>query len=246
MTALTAKPGAADHQLPVLWDRMGLAFVVLSLGFLAAGTFPELFLPAHIHATIATAPALSLLLAGQALAIVLLGPVTARTIACPGLASLHFGLRWLLYLLACLPLYAVAGWLSDATAGDVVRGLLYLLAVGLGAWGLALWAALDRPWVLPVVTLAGLLLAFAGPVAAYIMAEFADQTPLWLWQLSPATFAFDQGAPRGPTWYPQPLWAWGVWPVMGVVLALARLLIGSRSGSQPEELEFQSPGRSPG
>ena len=210
---------------------------MVSLAALAAGAFPELFLPPHLTAGLNPPPALGVLLAAQAAFLLIFWPL---------LAGLRQGRPWashaaatvgeyLLWLAVSAPLYLVAAWLADATAADVVRGVLYLSAVAAGAWGLTSWVHAERPVMTPAAVLLALLAAAGAPVACYLLIELTDaaQSVAWLRHAAPLTCAFTNAAPRVETWHPQPLWAWGLWPAVGLLAACAALLGRSHAESPP-------------
>ncbi len=133
--------------------------------------------------------------------------------------------EYVIFLVASVPLYIVAAWLSDATMTDVIRSLLYLSAVSAGALGLGLWVRTGRTAIITAVTLAGVLIGLGGPAMYYLLVELTEASGSvdWLWWASPVTCAFDQAGARDPNWYPAPLWAWSLWPVTGVTLFFAFL-----------------------
>ena len=135
--------------------------------------------------------------------------------------------EYIIFLAVSIPLYVVAAYLSDATATDVIRSLLYLSAVATGAMGLGLWAQAGRVSIITAVTLAGALIAVGGPVLCYLLVELTDASMSagWLWRGSPATCAFESAAARGANWYPTPIWAWALWPVVGIALTFTFLMV---------------------
>ncbi len=213
-----------------LWRGAGVAFLAVSLAALAAGAFPELIVPAHVADRMASPPALRAVLAAGAGFVILFCPlVLARrgevrpTLRCFLAATGEY----LLVVIAAIPLYVVAAWLADAVVLDVVRGVLYLTGVAVGAWGLALWASAGRGWLLTAAALLAAIVAIAMPVTYYLVAELtaAGYRLDWLWQAAPVTCAFSVAASRSGTWHPAPLWAWALWPAVGAALTFARLLL---------------------
>ena len=206
--------------------------MVASLAALAAGAFPEMFLPAHVADRLACPPALQLLLAAQAGFLIMFCPlIIARRAGCRPSAFLpdlpaEAG-EFLILLIASAPLYLVAAWLSDATALDVLRGVLYLAGVAVAAWGLGLWASAGRAAILSAVAFVAVAAALAAPVVYYLVAEVTDAGTRvrWLWSAGPITCAFSVAAARGDHWYPAPLWAWALWPAVGAALVCGRLLM---------------------
>ena len=218
--------------------------MVASLAALAAGAFPEMLLPAHVAGRLACPPALQALLAAQAGMLIMFCPLVIarraeRRAFLPELLS-EAG-EFLTLLVAGVPLYLVAAWLSDAAAIDVIRGLLYLSGVGVAAWALGLWAAAGRAALLSAVALVGVAAAVGAPVVYYLVAEMSQAgTRLgWLWSAGPVTCAFSVAA-RSRQWHPDPLWAWALWPGVGAALACGRLLLPALQSPTPSAQELPS------
>ncbi len=209
------------------WRAAGAVFLLVSLLALAAGAFWEFFLPAHQMGTRTGPPALQMLISTQAVFLVMFWPllVGRRQYRRIGVFLFRSVVEYVIFLAVSVPLYVVAAYLSDATATDVIRSLLYLSAVAVGALGLGLWVQAGRAAIVTVVTLAGALVAVGMPVMYYLLAELTAAGSVgWLWWASPATCAFESAAARAANWYPTPLWAWALWPVVGVVLFLVHEL----------------------
>ncbi len=219
-----------------LWRPAGAVFLAVSLGALAAGAMPGLFLPPHRAAALSPAPALPLLCAAQAAFLLVVCPLLLRARGNRSLASYLLATvgEYVLWLAASVPLYVVAAWVSDATARDVVRAGLYLSGVAAAAWGLGLWVRTRRAGLVTAATLAAALIALAAPAAVYLLAELRG----WpsgvdrLLSAAPATCAF-RLAHRADNWLPAPLWAWALWPAAGLAAALARLLVKPARPSRP-------------
>lgn len=213
-----------------LWRPAGAVYLLVSLGGLAAGLFPEAILPAHV--SVRSLPVLAALASAQAGFILLFGPAIIgrrRDLAVPtyvGMVRLAGAAEILSWVAAGAPFYLAAAWFSDATFPDVARSLMYLAGVAVAAWGLGAWAGAGR-FGAAVATLVALSAGLGLPALGYLLAEFANAGP-WaglLWSAGPITAAFSVAArPSGP-WLPSPLWAWLLWPTAGVILALGRLLI---------------------
>lgn len=212
-----------------LWRPAGVVFLAFSAAAAAAGAFPELFLPAHVAQGMTAPPALPTLMAAQAIFIMAFCPLLLRPREGRPLGGylLETVGEYVLWLIVSIPLYAVAGWLSDATAREVARGVLYLSAVAAGAWGLGLWVGSGRAGLAAAAVLAALMAAVGLPVIHYVAAELAE-SPASLWWLAPAapaTCAFALTADRAGPWHPHPIWAWALWPTIGLLAAFARTLV---------------------
>jgi len=226
MSDSAEQPGQlAIEAAPPLWRPVGVVFLAVSLGGLALGTMPELMLPEHRVEAMSAVPALPMLLAVQAAFIMLFRPVLARWYARPA-QIVRFAAEHLVWLVVSIPLYVVAAWLSDASAWEAAGGAGYLTAVAAGAWGLGLWAGAAPPAAMTAVALLATMVALGGPVACYIVAEFRGWSAgldglLWAF---PATCGW-RLACRADTSAVAPVWAWALWPVVGLAAAVTRFLI---------------------
>lgn len=139
--------------------------------------------------------------------------------------------EYVMLVVACVPLYWVSAWFSDATAADVIRSLLYLTAVALGAWGLSLCVLRGGAASAAAVGLTCALVALGLPVAHYLLAELTELSvsPGWLWSAAPATCAYSVAASRAAHWYPTPIWSWVLWPGVAAAVVLSRLSLGRRA-----------------
>lgn len=220
-----------------VWRATGVVFLVVSLLGLAAGAFWEFFLPVYRTLNIPNPPTLQVLISVQAVFLVMFWPLLMgqRRYRRIGAMLFRAAVKYVIFLAASVPLYVIAAWLSDATATDVIRSLLYLSAVAAGALGMGLWVRTGRTAIITAVTLAGALIGLGGPVMYYLLAELTDAAGSvgWLWWASPATCAFESAAARAANWYPTPIWAWSLWPVVGAVLTFAFLLVGSDRSAGP-------------
>lgn len=234
MPATTDNSNQTAGSKPVLhlWRAGGVAFLLVSLAALSAGAFCEFFLAPQRMENLLTPPALQMLLAAQAVFLVMFYPLiySRRRNGGAGAMLVRGGIEQIIFLAVSIPLYVVAAVLSDATATDVIRGLLYLAGLAVLTLGLGLWAGTGRAAIVTAVALAGALIAVGAPVVSYLLMELTDAagTVKWLWSAAPATCAFDTAAARGANWHPTPIWAWALWPVTGVVLTFAFLLADSK------------------
>jgi hypothetical protein len=217
--------------LAAAWRPGGLIYLAVCALALLAGLFPQyIYPPRNVQA--APLPTLSALALGQAMFILAGWPVLCLwrcqqgTIRHYATESIIEALAW---LIAAAPLYLAAAWLADATALDVARTVLTLLAL----WPLALSAGAlmrTRPALRPAVMLAMLVLA-ALPAVWYIWREFLGAMPAdWLWDLAPVTFTWQTAASRTPALIPTPAWPPAVWlAAAAAVWTLSMLGHGSRS-----------------
>ncbi|MGB2819717.1 MAG: hypothetical protein WBF17_01955, partial [Phycisphaerae bacterium] len=207
------------------------AYLAACLAAMLVGLYPQAVYPSRTDVPAAPLPALQSLAAAQALFIVLVHPliILRRTqrgeIARYWTETIVESLTW---LVATIPLYAASAWLADATPGDVVRTVVYLLCL----WPLA-WSAgsVLRTWpaARPVVVLL-LLVVAALPAGHYITREFLRVFPSdWLWDLAPATFAWQAARSRADALLPTPLWALAIWPVVAGAVIAVRLLRGTNT-----------------
>ena len=264
MSESTDQAGGASPRGAIgrLWAPAGVVFLAGSLAALAAGAFIEWIMPSHVAQLLQTPPTLRLLLAVQAGGLILFAPLVmakrrgagsgpvgssgdtgfqpvadeaeANAQRARGPFYLTTCAELALLLVASAPFYVVAAWLGDATVVDVARGVLYIVGVALGAWGLGLWAADGRGWLLTAAALVAALAAVGAPVTYYLLAELAGSAGRvqWLWSAGPVTCAFSVGQSRLDSLLPQPLWAWLLWPAVGAALAFGRLLVGAdKSGA---------------
>jgi hypothetical protein len=254
----TDPPRQAAPQPPLLasaWRAGGLYYLAACLAALFIGLNPQAIYPTRREILPAPLPALQCLAAVQALFFLLVHPLlmmwradrrpadagdsaddngngapSAAPPVGPGehwAAGLVESAAW---LAATTPFYLAAAWLSDATATDVARSVLYAVALALVAWSAG---TLMRVWraACPVVLLL-LLLAAALPAVYYIVREFFGVLPAeWLWDLAPATFAWQTAESRVPALIPHPLWGLLAWPALAAALGAVALLGPRRAGA---------------
>ena len=203
------------------WRPAGLGYLAVCLAALLVGLYPQAVYPSRSDVTAAPLPTLHALATAQALFILLVHPLVLLRRFERG-----FGRRYwaetvaesLTWLIATAPFYVAAAWLGDATPADVARTAVFLLCLWPVAWSAGALLR-TRPAARPAVVL-GLLVIAALPGAYYIAREFlrvyaAD----WLWDLAPATFAWQVATARAGSAVPRPLWALLAWPALAAGLA---------------------------
>ncbi|MFW6132774.1 MAG: hypothetical protein ACOC8F_02670 [Planctomycetota bacterium] len=245
-----------------LWRPLGLGYLAMCVAALGVGLFPRLVYVAPGGGGGAEMPALCVLAAGQVLFALLVRPIAAmrrtsaqgaydkslarathaETPACrvPVAHGLRGVIELLGWMLATVPFYVAAGYVSDAAVADVLRVALYVI----GVWTFALVAGSllgashdpDVPaaasrrgarggWLVLLVLLA---ICLGGPPAWYIAAEFATPAAAEVvGRVAPVTQAWRLASFRGP-WMPSPAWAALLWPAVAAATALARLALRPR------------------
>ena len=224
--------GAAEPTpLPLLasaWRAGGLYYLAACLVALLVGLNPQAIYPPRREILPAPLPVLQCLAVVQALFFLLVHPLLMMWRADRRRQSRpeHWAgplVESATWLAATTPLYLAAAWLSDATATDVGRSVLYAAALCLLAFAAG---TLMRTWkaARPVVLLL-LLVAAALPAVHHIAREFFGVLPAeWLWDLAPATFAWQTAESLSPALIPRPLWALLAWPALAAALAAVALL----------------------
>ena len=236
MSASTDPHRARSHHagprglLDAAWRPAGLVYLACCLAGLLAGLYPQAVYPARSAVTAAPLPALRTLAVAQALFILLAQPLIALRRAERGLARRYWAetiLESATWLVATVPFYTAAAYLGDATAVDVLRTAVYLACLWPVAWAAGALLARRGAARAPVGLL--LLVAAALPGVHYLFREFLPvYRAAWLWQLAPATAAWDAAASRAGTLLPRPLWSLAAWPAVALAL-----LAGSVLGKQP-------------
>jgi len=216
-----APPAAAKRHV---WRPAGVVYLAASLAALTAGAWPEWFLPEHLWVADPSLRALEMLAAAQAGFVLLLCPliVARRRYRSAAAYLAESAGEFAVCLIASAPLYVVAAWLSGARAWDVAAAVGYLASAAMAAWALGLWTVGGSGPVLTAAALVSALVALGGPVAVYLLAELAPPAaaPPDLWAAFPITCAFGIAGGRAA-----PAWAWGLWPGVAAILALARLAV---------------------
>lgn len=211
----------------------------------AAGFWPGAIVPPRDGGPAAAPlPAMQTLAVGQTIFFLLLYPILAahrqsrrHPTATEGrnpfyLASL--GEIALLFTVTA-PFYLAAAWLSDATARDVVRTALTVLAfcpLGAAA-GRRLARPNPSPWTL--AAMAVLVLGLGG--AWYIVVDFLGLSGDALRQVSPVLFASSAAREHQATLLPQPMQVWLVWWALPVAMELLPALIDRKSPRPPSTRE---------
>jgi len=227
-------PGAARRAgaPAAAWRPVGGIYLLVLLAATAAGMWPEAIYPTRDDLPAAPLPVLPAVALGQVAFVLLIYPLVALVRAArprPGRLWPDAPIEAAGLMIAAAPFYLVAAWLADAVAADVARVVVYTA----GLWTVAISAAalLRRfPPARPAILVALLLVAAGLPAAWYIAVEFVTtfEGAEWLWQLAPATFAWDAARARAGSWLPRPLWAMLVWPGVAAASACA-LLLAERS-----------------
>jgi len=225
MSASTDNRGRAPAPT---WRPAGALYLALLLAATAAGMWPDAVYPSRQDIRSAPLPTLRAVGLGQVAFVLLVYPAVLLGRA----GDARRRRLWpavliepAVLMLATVPFYVVAAWLADAVPQDAVRLALYV--AGLWAFSAALAAAACRfpPARAAAFLLLGVL-ALGLPAAWYVAVEFlaAPASVEWLWQLGPATAAWDAAAARDVSWLPRPLWAALVWPGAAAALICAQLL----------------------
>ncbi|MBS3734718.1 MAG: hypothetical protein KGY99_07305 [Phycisphaerae bacterium] len=221
-----------------LWRLQGAGYLAMCVLAVALGLYPHL---AYVSpgAGGAALPALSILAAGQVLFALVVWPLAqlhrAGSSAAGGTAdnAAAGAVELLGWLLATVPFYVAAGWVADATVGDVVRVAMYVAAVWTLPLAAGTWCTGPRSdtgaargaWGM----LLGLLVvALGGPAVYYIAAEFATPSAAAVVaRVAPAVHAWQLASFRG-SWLPEPRWCVLLWPALAGVAALTRLALRRR------------------
>lgn len=234
-TAAGAKNAPADSASPLsfFWRAGGLGYLAMLLAGLAAGLWPAAIYPQRGDISAAPLPTLQTLAEAQLAFILIVQPLLVmwRADRSPaGVSSAALMWESVLLLGIAAPFYAGAAWLADATAADVARTAFYVLCCWPMGWAMAYHLRPGGARSAAIVLLA--MVAIGLPALYYLAREFLlpggpAEKLLWLWQIAPATFAWDVAASRTASWLPQPLWAGVVWLSAALLIGVARLLFSS-------------------
>jgi len=211
------------------WRPAGAVYLAFCLAGLAAGLWPEAVFLSRDPAAGAPLPTLKTLAASQIAFGLLVWPLVVLARAQRGPRRRYWGgavAEMIIYLVLAGPFYVAAAYLADAVATDVVRSAIYVACV----WTLAVAAGAQLGSGKPGRVVVVLVLAALGlPAAHYVALEFiTPESARLLGRLSPATFAWSASASRGPSWYPQPLWAAIVWPAAAAAGVFLFMLLPGR------------------
>ncbi len=234
--------------LAYAWRPAGLAYLLVCLAGLAIGLWPEAIVSSRHLPRTAPLPVLQTLAVCQVAYILLVYPLVLFRRSQRGSIGEWFWravvVETCTFMFVAVPFYVAAAYLADAVAVDVVRLVLQLLLLWPLAWVAGLW--LLAPAGRTAATLLLVLIALALPAACYITLEFMPALRVgWLWDLTPATFAWRSAASRGDSWVPQPLWALLVWPVVALTAAMVRMML-PRSATSPHPVPTTTTGATDG
>lgn len=219
-----SRPAATDppSDRPGLrpWRAVGALYLGAVLAAMAAGLWPGwLCEPRHGLAT-AALPALPAVAAAQAAFFLLVMPLVWSARANGRLGA--WAAEGLTLLVAGLPFYLLAGWVSDASPAGGVGAALAVASVLPLALAAGRFYATGRPGG-GVLQTALLLLTVGLPWLYYVARDFlmvpaVSLAPLW--HACPVLWAFSNAAGHGGPW-PEPLWPGGVYLAAAAAVALA-------------------------
>ncbi len=219
--------------LSAFWGPVGAIYLLTCLGGLAAGLWPDAIYPSSDDFRPAPLPVLHTLAVAQVGFFLLVYPIVLfrrnpTQSEIPNLKSEI--LETLGLFLATVPFYVAAGWVADATVVDCLRAGIAVAAICPLGW--VAGRLLARPAARGPV-LAGLLVIPIGlPGLYYIFRDFLRILPAeWvIWYLSPVTFAWSASAARNSLLFPEPIWAFLIWPCAAAIGALICTIAPRKSG----------------
>jgi len=225
----TTDSGPSRGFAAAAWRPAGLLYLAFLLAGLALGLWPEAVYVTRQGLAAAPRPALQAVVVSQAAFFLLAQPLASLIRRAPSGGPLrlpHLVVETAALLLVGIPFVVAAAYVSDADVRDAARATLAvggLIPLSWGAWAWMASSGRLRPWIVLV-----LLIVSAGlPCAWYIAREFVTPGPVrWLWELSPAAFAWESAGSRIGVWLPRPFWAWLAWPVAGTLAMLLRAVAG--------------------
>jgi hypothetical protein len=221
-----------------LWQGAGLWYLGFCLAGLAAGLWPDAILPSKSGPRPLPLPTLQTLAVAQAAFFLLVYPLAIlrrREINKINRDGPHLFLnKWgpslfisetVVLLIVSAPFYYVAAYLADATATDVARAAIGVACLIPLSWAGAAWLCRGGAWR----TLGGLLLLTASlalPAITYITTEtLSPALADWLWQLSPATYLWQNCDSRLVSILPRPLWPGVSYLATAAVMFLLTLFV---------------------
>ena len=241
--------------LSAFWGPVGAIYLLTCLGGLAAGLWPDAIYPSSGDFRPAPLPVLHTLAVAQVGFFLLVYPIvlfrrnslqsetlpTGRQVRNPPLraaagpkpclpAGRYEIFETLGLFLATVPFYVAAGWVADATVVDCLRTGIAVAAICPLGW--VAGRLLARPAARGPV-LAGLLGITIGlPGLYYIFRDFLRILPAeWMiWYLSPVTFVWSASAARNSSLFPEPIWAFLIWPCAAAIGALICTIAPRKNG----------------
>ncbi len=207
--------------------------LVVCLGALAIGLWPGAVVAEYGAPNSVPLPVLQCLAVAQVGFILLVYPLILMRRSLRDsekskkLCPLQMAIESFVMMLTAAPLYVIGTYLSDGVFADAVRLWLYLAGIFPLGWLAGMHLA--RGWRIGAM-LGAVLIALGLPAGFYIAAEFAPSAAIVMRRIAPAIFAWDVASPRGPTYWPDPLWAWFIWPGVAI-LATAALWTINRHNS---------------
>lgn len=225
-----------DRQTRISWRHpcrpAGWLWALIALAGLLAGLWPDSLFASSADFRPATLPALRTLAVALGAYFLLAYPLIVQRRYernAPRAGLLGYLVESLVFLWIAIPFLTVAAWVSDANLLDVGRVVLAVAA--LLPVGASLGVILSKPLATAWGLLAMLLLAIGGPIAGYLAADFLPvEAMAWretIWTLSPLTWLWEQGTPGESLW-PEPLWAWAIWPGAAGLVSLVLLGLAPR------------------
>ena len=210
------------------WRPVGVIYLLVCLGGLGAGLWPDVIYPSSPDFHTAPLPVLQTLAVTQVGFFLLIYPIILFRRNLRQSEIVSYVVETIGLFLAAAPFYVAAGWMSDATGLDCLRTALAVAVMCPLGW--ITGRLLARPVVRSAV-LAGLLAITIGlPGLYYIFRDFLETLPAeWIWYLSPATFAWSAAAGRNPSLLPEPIWAFLIWPSLAAAGALIRAIAAPRN-----------------
>lgn len=132
-----------------------------------------------------------------------------------------------LWAVLAVPFWAAAGYFADATFQDVIRTAILWAGFFLPAWGMALLARRGEGGRTIALLLAAVF-GLGAPAAGYVVREFSAHFPAWLGKIIPATLAWSVAQSRLGHWAPRPLWAFVLFPAIGLAMILLHAALPKR------------------